>query len=86
MGKYINHTSDGKAIPAIGKAGALIADGAKVIPPPTEFMDNLVCVVENGPFDAAAYAYSEQEMKEFKIECGRKKTWLIYEHAQIVAM
>ncbi len=53
MGRYINQNSKGESLPANGKAKALIADGAKVIPQPTEFEEDIVCVVENGMFDAA---------------------------------
>ena len=80
MGKYINETSNG----AVGasfrnKCDALVEDGATAINPPTEFQENLVCVVNNGLFAAAAYAYSESEMIEFKRNDGRTKQWFIYD-------
>lgn len=44
--------------------------GAKIIPQPEKFSDIpegkfLIIVVNNGPFEAAAVAYSESEFKEF---------------------
>jgi hypothetical protein len=35
-----------------------------------------VCVVQNGPFDAAAIAYSKAEANYFNQEDGRHKDWL----------
>lgn len=77
MGYYINYVN-GKELPAIGKASKLISEGAVIVGTPTEFQENLVCVVENGFFDAAAYAYDEREMTEFNDPNDyRPKTWLI---------
>ena len=81
MGYYINQIN-GKSLPARNKAQALINEGAVKIDEPIEFCENLVCVVENGPFDAAAYAFSKGEMKNFQIPSDyRLKTWLIVENA-----
>ena len=82
MGYYINSTSDGKPLLALNKAGMLIADGAVEINEPKAFQENLVCVMFNGLFDAAGYAYSEEEMETFKTPDGRPKRWLVYEHAR----
>lgn len=83
MGKYINETSNG----AVGtsfkdKWLALLEDGAEAIDPPTEFQENLVCVIDNGIFAAAGYAYSEDEMIEFRRNDGRPKQWFIYNKAK----
>ena len=81
MGYYINQIN-GKSLPARNKTQALINEGAVKIDEPIEFCENLVCVVENGPFDAAAYAFSKGEMKNFQIPSDyRLKTWLIVENA-----
>jgi len=81
MGYYVDVNSKGEGLAPQNKAQQLIADGARVIPAPREFRTNLVCVMENGLFDAAGYAYSKAEMEEFLSPCGRRKTWLIYSHA-----
>lgn len=84
MGYYINSTSKGKHLgfSAKTKEQALIQDGAT----PTDgktFEDNLVCIVDNGHFAAAAYAYSKEEYEDFiNPRDTRPKTWLIYEHAK----
>lgn len=86
MGRYINVDSKGNMLPTQRKAAALMQDGAIQIPSDNvEFQPNLVCVVENSYFDAAAYAYSESEMNEFKRPDGRHKTWLRYIHAERLA-
>ena len=85
MGKYINEDSKGNALPVIGKVAALIADGAKLVEENC-FQPGLVCVVENGFFDAAGYCFSESEYKAFNQPTDyRPKTWLVYEHAEKLA-
>lgn len=38
----------------------------------------VICVVDNGPFEAAAYCYSLNEFKAFsRSEDNRPKTWLL---------
>jgi hypothetical protein len=84
MGRYINQNSRGESLPTTGKAEALLNDGAKRVP--CAWQKNLVCVVENGPFDAAGYAYCESEFKAFNLPSDtRRKTWLVYEHAERLA-
>ena len=90
MGFYINHTSSGIRLPDCNKATLILMDGAEEISEPKEFVDNLVCIVENGPFDtfsgtafdAALYCYNE---KEFLVASNpddhRRKRWFIYPHA-----
>ena len=85
MGKYINNASTGKALPATGKADLLIEDGATEVAG-DKFEENLICIVDNGFFDAAAYAYSESEYDEFKREDGRPKRWVTHPKAKEIAM
>ncbi len=87
MGKYINHTSDGKRLEPLDKAQALINDGAVLLPEePKVWEENLVCVVSNGIFDAAAYAHSPREMEYFMEPADdRPKVWLKYEKAKELA-
>lgn len=55
---------------------------AKIIPKPKKFLDidadkGLICVIDNGEWEAAGFCYSEKEFKRFSSDDGRKKTWLI---------
>ncbi len=84
MGKYINKTSTGEQL-GWDKTETLIKDGAKEIPEPTQWRPNLVCVVDNGVFEAAGYAFDEREMKHFLTPDARHKTWLEYTHAEKLA-
>lgn len=82
MGYYINKNAQGKPLPVSGKADMLLKDeGAVFIPNPT-FQDNLICVVDNRIFEAAAFCYSEREFEEFARPDGRKKKWLTHPKAK----
>ena len=37
----------------------------------------LICVVEDGAFQAAVLCYSEQELRSFAQEDGRRKVWVL---------
>jgi hypothetical protein len=55
---------------------------AKVIPQPDSFSQitpsvGLICIVDNGPFEAAAFCYNEREFEEFTREDGRDKVWIV---------
>lgn len=78
MGYYINNI--GTTFKE--KVDNLVRDyNAEIIPEPTEFKDNLVCVVNNGLFAAAGYTYDQMEMDEFKSPDPRPKKWLIVPNA-----
>ena len=83
MGKYIEKNSQGEGWPsATGKADFLIADGAKEVSgTEIKFQPFLICVVENGPFDAAAYVDTRQEFEAFQPDFrdGRPRRWLVSE-------
>ena len=81
MGKYINNigTSYSEKIANLKeKHGATVTDSS--------FKENLVCVVNNGMFAAAGYAYCEDERNEFARQDGRPKTWLIVPEAKTLAL
>jgi hypothetical protein len=88
MGKYINQTSKGAIQASAGaKARAILEDGAIFIPQPKEFVPNLVCIVDNGFFGAAAYCYSEEEFKVFNDPSDhRPKKWFIWDKVEKFAM
>lgn len=83
MGYYINVDSKGNALSASNKHHDLIIDGATVISPsPKSFIPNLVCVVDNGLFQAAGFCYDECEFNDWADPSDtRKKVWLVYERA-----
>lgn len=62
MRYYINKNSLGQVLPPVGKLRFLLADGAKLVDEPLKFQEDLVCVVDNGFFEAAGYAFNEREM------------------------
>lgn len=80
MGKYINFIN-GKHIGTSyeQKCQAILDAGGEEISTPTEFKEDLVCVVDNnGLFAAAGYAYDEREMEHFKNHTnGRPTKWFI---------
>lgn len=82
MGMYV------QGLGAKGKAKALLALGAEIIKmeEASEYVNagfGVVCVVDNGPFEAAAYINSESEMAAFSRMDGRPKTWLVWDKHQI---
>jgi hypothetical protein len=77
MGYYINQMPNGDPLPRSGKVEKLLTiDGVIKMTEPEEFMEDIVCVVDNGAFDAAVYAFNESELNYFKKDDGRDKTWL----------
>lgn len=80
MGKYLNEDLKGQPINIRSKLTALVNSGAEVIEEPEKFDQYpdkaIICVVDNGPFQAAAYAYSQSELDQFKRPDGRPKGWL----------
>lgn len=81
MGRYLNEDLNGGPLGSHNKAGDLVKSGAEQIAMPEKFDQYpgkaVICVVQNGWFDAAAFAYSQSELEAFKREDGRPKTWLV---------
>jgi len=84
MGYYINTNSKGEPLRPLGKAKALVDDGATIVDG-KEFQPNLICIVSNGMFDAAGFAFSLSEYEAFKEPDGRQRTWLIHPQAAKLA-
>ena len=86
MGYYVNEDSTGKHIGTSfeEKVKALLNDGGVQVNG-EKFEPNLICVVDNGIFAAAGYAYSEQEYQVFKNPDGRNKTWIVHPKAKELA-
>jgi hypothetical protein len=71
MGFYIE--TDGP----VNKADYLVKNhGGVKIREPKEWEEGLVCVVENGMFDAAGYCFSEKEFETFTTPDRRFKIWV----------
>lgn len=75
MGRYIQGPWKGKADMLVQKYGAKRIQQDQAV---AAFRagEGVVCVVDNGPFEAAAYAYSESEVNAFSHPDGRPKVWL----------
>ena len=84
MGQYINTTEKGTlGVSFSNKMEGLKEVGAEVIETPTEWEEGLVCLVSNGVFAAAGYAYDEREMNAFINGMnGRLNVWLKWNKAK----
>ena len=88
MGYYIN-----KEMPALGKANAIAGlYGGAIINRPNSFSDipqgkALIVVIDNGPFEAAGFAYSEREFQAFtEIGDSRPKTFVTLDWGKAVEL
>ena len=80
MGLYINQTQNGP-LGSHQKAKSLQDAGAKLLGPSNPgYQPNLICVVNNGIFEAAGYCDSEREYQAFTHPSDdRLKTWLTWD-------
>ena len=76
MGYYINEDSKGNPLPTVNKKTALLNDGATETD--STFKENLICLVDNGMFEAAGYCYSQEERDVFARPDGRNKKWFTH--------
>jgi hypothetical protein len=81
MGYYINQTTKQHLGP-LNKADALVDDEEAIELPfaPDEFPTDraIICVVNNGSFEAAGFAYDKREMDSFNDpDDWRPKRWLV---------
>lgn len=87
MGKYINRTDEGDLLP-VRKAEQLLKAGARLLlSAPQKWEEGLICVVQNGPFDAAAYVQDERDLQDFSdtSQDDRPRTWLSWDQASYLA-
>lgn len=85
MGKYINQI-DGTPMGSsfASKCSVLIEKGAQVIDKEElKYQEDLVCVVDNGFFGAAAYVYDQEEFDAFQPTKTdmRLRAWFKFENA-----
>lgn len=85
MGRYLKDNIHGLITPTFNKAQWIIEhiDGAKIIPEPEHFQENLVAVAENDRFEAAIHVYDKHEWDRVKLPDDREVTWLIVPNAQL---
>jgi hypothetical protein len=88
MGLYLEQTFKKERLPH-NKAAGLIADGGEFLANGKyngEWSPDLVCVVDNGLFTAAAWVYSKQEMEDFQpsLSDRRPRTWVRYPYIRSV--
>jgi hypothetical protein len=80
MARYIN-TYKGVDLPVHGKTQFLLANvpgATRISPVNIEYQPDLVCVIDNGIFQAAAYLNTPNEFEVFRDDrSGRPKDWLI---------
>lgn len=57
----------------------------EVVIEPKVWCENLVCIVDNGPFAAAAWIKDQQEFNRFIQNDGRRKSWMIVPNASELA-
>ena len=82
MGYYIEVPKNkGKAQQIVDLYGARIVNQRPTF---TDLKEDeaIICVVDNGPFEAAAFAFNHQELMEFARPDGRPKIWLIMDRAK----
>ena len=88
MGYYIQVPQNrGKAKQLCDLYGAIVVHvGNNASTRPSKLLadEALICVVDNGPYEGAAYCYSDQEFEVFNApEDLRPKVWLLMDKALV---
>ena len=76
MGYYIQGPNIGKVDFLLKNHDAIMLESAVQAREAFKEGFGVVCVVDNGPFEAAAFAFSEDELEVFARPDHRPKTWL----------
>lgn len=77
MGRYIDSINGEAMGSSFTDKCKMIEKHGGVLDAGDGFKENLVCVVNNGPFAAAGYAYSPKEFEVFKHPDGRPRRWYV---------
>lgn len=84
MGYYIQGPTKGKAAFICQTYGGFLTSlqhGRETIKERPDLA--LICVVDNGAFEAAGFAYDERELEAFANDDGRAKTWLLLDRDKV---
>jgi len=76
MGYYIQGPAKGKAKMLLDEEDAFLLEGLEQAREAFAEGFGVICVVDNGPFEAAGFAFSQNELEVFIHPDGRPKTWL----------
>jgi hypothetical protein len=85
MGYYINKINSQVLGTSFDEKCQGLLDNGATQTSDSEFKENLVCVVDNGIFAAAGYAFSEKEFEYFKMPDTRRKKWFIVPNADVLS-
>jgi len=71
------------------KAEQIVAiHGGRICPRPPNFEDispdeAIICVMDNGPFEAAGFCYNQAELTAFSVPDGRPRAWVVMNRAKV---
>jgi hypothetical protein len=85
MGYYLQTPENlNKAQQLVELYGASPIEPPKTFDPPKDKF--LICVVCNGPFDAAAVCYDTREFNEFSSLDSRPRSWLLMDRIKVIEL
>jgi hypothetical protein len=83
MGYYIQGPSLGKAKHLVDNHGAIVVGRVSKLSEVNDDTAVVVVVNNGGVFDAAAYAFNQQELDAFNLPDGRPKTTLLMDKSLV---
>ena len=86
MGHYIQGPPHGKALLLVHEEKATLLPGVEAAKQAFSEGMGVICVVDNGPFAAAAFAFSMDELEVFAYPDGRPKTWLAMDLKRVMEL
>lgn len=88
MGMYLERNSKGETLPRLKGIGLIADDGVLLATGQYrgEWSPDIVCVVDNGGFTAAGWAFNKEEMNQFQptVRDTRPRAWIRYPHIRQV--